>query len=214
MRVLSMNRVKGLRVVLMMVPFLAAPAWAGELSAPPTLQASASRGTLLLEVQPPALDGSLYGIRLEVASSPEVPWALGLVTRHGRWTHTLGAQARFSGTDAGDVRLNFAWGAEGRYTLASFAQGTLRPFVGVTAGIEEFSVRPMAGGGVKDHTTAFFVEPTLGILWRPGAGWFGLAARVGPGFTSTDARDLTIETGTLRLRPVYPVSSVSLVAIL
>ncbi|MFP2906305.1 hypothetical protein ACLESD_14820 [Pyxidicoccus sp. 3LFB2] len=51
-------------------------------------------------------------------------------------------------------------------------------------------------------------------MWRSGDGRVGLSARVGPGFTFTDVRDLEVRTGALRLKPVYPTASLSLLVVL
>lgn len=210
MRSLFTNRMQGLKAIAMMGALLGAPAWADDAAAVPNADESRGRGALMVELQPPALDASLYGLRVAVAPSPDSHWAFALVRRSGDWNTPLGMRSRFAGTDAGDAKLNFAWGMEGRYTLASFAGGALRPFVGATAGVEEFRVRAREGSQALDFFTGFFLEPELGVMYRPGAGRVGLTARVGPGFSSTQVPEHVFGAGTLRLRSVYPAASLGL----
>jgi hypothetical protein len=214
MRSLTMDRMQGLKAVLMMGALLGAPAWADDAAAVPSADESRGRGTLMVELQPPSLDASLYGLRIAFAPTADSPFAFALVRRAGDWNTSLGMRSRFSGTDAGDAKLNFAWGMEGRYALASFADGALRPFVGATVGVEEFRVRGREGANELDFFTGFFLEPELGVMYRPGAGRVGLTARVGPGFSSTEVPEHVFGAGTLRLRSVYPAASLGLLFVL
>jgi hypothetical protein len=195
---------------------LAVPALAQDVGLASTGQEQQRRGAFLLEVTPPALDGSLYGVRAEVMPSKDSRLAFGLLGRAGSWSQSLRAKARFSGVGGGDVKLNFGVGADTRYTLAFLADGTVRPFVGLSAGLEEFVARPVGAGMAdrKDYTTSAFVEPTLGVMWRPGSGRVGLSARAGPGFTFTDVRELQVGSGSLGLRTVYPTASLGLLVAL
>ncbi|MBU8896047.1 hypothetical protein DRW03_05465 [Corallococcus sp. H22C18031201] len=211
MRTDSVKRAQWAKWVWVAASLAAVPAWADDAGMG---MERPLPGALLVEVQPPALDDSLVGIRLELAPSREAPWAFGLVARTGGWSQ-FGAKARFIGTNSGDVKLNYALGAEGRYTLASFADGALQPFVGLTLGAEEFHARANAND-LGSYTTALFAEPAVGAMWRPGAGRLGLSARVGPGFATTDVRELEVGngSGTLKLRSVYPSASLSLLVVL
>ncbi|WP_223754044.1 hypothetical protein [Myxococcus sp. RHSTA-1-4] len=192
---------------------MASPALADEAAGPVPPQERERRGAVLLEVSPPALDASMYGVRLDIAPSMEGPFSFGLMGRAGQWGNSLGAKTRFEGVGGSEIKLNYAVGADARYTLGSFANGTLRPFVGLTAGFEEFVTR--SGKGPSEAaTTAAFLEPAAGLMWRPGAGRVGLSARVGPGFTFTDVRNLEVQAGDLRLKPVYPTASLGLLVVL
>ncbi|MFP2933988.1 hypothetical protein ACLESO_54465 [Pyxidicoccus sp. 3LG] len=213
MRVPSLNAVNVSKAVLLVVPLLASPVLADEAGEQVPARERERRGAVLLEVMPPALDGSMYGIRLDIAPSMEGPLSFGLMGRAGQWGNSLGAKTRFDGIGPSEVKLNYAVGVDGRYTLGSFANGTLRPFVGLTAGFEEFVSRSGKGPSESATTTAF-LEPAAGLMWRPGAGRVGLSARVGPGFTFTDVRDLEVQAGDLRLRQVYPTASLGLLVVL
>jgi hypothetical protein len=214
MRVPFLNAVTVSKAVLVAVPLLAAPALADDSAGEFVPGHERERqSALLMEVSPPALDASMYGIRLDIAPSMDGPFSFGLMGRAGQWGNSIGAKARFDGIGATEVKLNYAVGADARYTLGSFANGTLRPFVGVTAGFEEFVSRT-GNGPSEAATTAAFLEPAAGIMWRPGAGRVGLSARVGPGFTFTDTRDLQLRAGELRLKPVYPTASLGLLVVL
>ncbi|HET9451041.1 MAG TPA: hypothetical protein VFO83_09180 [Aggregicoccus sp.] len=162
-------------------------------------------GALVLEAQPPALDGSYGGFRLLISPSPELPWAVGLMARAGGWNSALGAKLRFEGAEGAEVRLTRAIGLEGRYRLATLGGG-LRPFLGLTVGFEEFALRPAAGSASSDESDAF-VEPALGLAWQPSGGRLGLVARAGPGFNFKDQRLSAVGGAQLRLRPVYPAAS-------
>ncbi|NMO16853.1 hypothetical protein HPC49_33060 [Pyxidicoccus fallax] len=213
MRVPSLNAVNVSKAVLLAVPLMAAPALADEAVGPIPGHERERQSAVLLELSPPALDASMYGIRLDIAPSMEGPFSFGLMGRAGQWGNSLGAKTRFDGIGATEIKLNYAVGADARYTLGSFANGTLKPFVGLTAGFEEFVSR--SGNGPSEAaTTAAFLEPTAGVMWRPGAGRVGLSARVGPGFTFTDTRDLQVQAGDLRLKPVYPTASLGLLVVL
>ncbi|WP_164016717.1 hypothetical protein [Pyxidicoccus trucidator] len=213
MRVSSLNAVNVSKAVLMVVPLLAAPVLADDAGEQIPASERERRAALLMEVSPPALDGSMYGIRLDIAPSMEGPFSFGLMGRAGQWGNSLGAKTRFDGVGLTEVKLNYAVGVDTRYTLGSFANGTLRPFVGLTVGVEEFVSRT-GDGPSEAATTAAFVEPAAGLMWRPGAGRVGLSARVGPGFTFTDVRDLELRAGDLRLKPVYPTASLGLLVVL
>ncbi|RKG97876.1 hypothetical protein D7V97_33785 [Corallococcus sp. CA053C] len=209
----SMRWVKA--AVAVGVSLLSVPALAQDVGRTSTGQEQQRRGAFLLELTPPALDGSLYGIRAEVSPSRDSRLAFGLLGRAGSWNRSLGAKARFTGVQGGDVKLNFGVGVDGRYTLAFLADGTVRPFLGLAVGMEEFVARATVASPVtKDYTTTAFVEPTLGLMWRPGSGRVGLSARAGPGFTFTDVRELQVGTGNLGLRTVYPTASLGLLVVL
>ncbi|WP_141331598.1 MULTISPECIES: hypothetical protein [Myxococcus] len=171
------------------------------------------RGSVLLELQPPALDASMYGVRLDISPRFEGPFSFGLMARAGQWGNAVGVRTRFEGAELGEVKLNYAVGADARYTVTTFANGALRPFVGLTAGFEEFVARTGKGPS-QSASTAAFVEPAVGLMWRPGAGRLGLTARGGPGFTFTDVRTLRISNGELKLRQVYPTASLGLLVVL
>ncbi|RKH07138.1 hypothetical protein D7X74_33205 [Corallococcus sp. CA047B] len=209
----SMRWVKA--AVAVGVSLLSVPALAQDVGRSSTGQEQQRRGAFLLELQPPALDGSLYGVRAEVAASKDARLAFGLMGRAGGWSRSLGAKARFTGVQGGDVKLNFGVGVDGRYTLAFLADGTVRPFLGMAVGYEEFIARAtVASPDTKEYTTTAFLEPTLGVMWRPGSGRVGLSARAGPGFTFTDVRTLQVSTGNLGLRTVYPTASLGLLVVL
>jgi hypothetical protein len=213
MRSPSLNAVSVSKAVLLAAPLLASPALADDAAEALPAHERERQGAVLLEVSPPALDASMYGIRLDIAPSREGPFSFGLMGRAGQWGNSLGARTRFDGVGGSEIKLNYAVGADARYMLGSFANGTLRPFVGLTAGFEEFVTR--SGNGPSEAaTTAAFLEPAAGLMWRPGAGRVGLSARVGPGFTFTDVRDLKVRAGDLRLKPVYPTASLALLAVL
>lgn len=214
MSVVSACRTQGWKSVLMGVSLLALPVWADDVGALRASREKTLPGALLLEVQPPALDGSHFAGRIEIAPTEDVPFAFGLVARASGWNHSFGASTRFEGADAGEVKLNYAVGVEGRLRLASFAGGAVSPFLGVTAGIEDFVVRSGAAFPERLYSTGLFVEPAVGVLYRPGAGAFGVEARVGPGFNFTDVREFQTRDGELRLRPVYPTASVGLLVVL
>lgn len=215
MRVEASRSMRWVKPVAVVAALAAVPAMAQDVGVSSTGQELQRRGAFLLELQPPALDGSLYGVRAEVAPSRDSRLAFGLMGRAGGWNRSLGAKARFSGVGAGDVKLNFGVGMDSRYTLAFLADGTVRPFVGMSVGLEEFVARPTAGmPDRKDYTTTAFLEPTLGVMWRPGAGRVGLSARAGPGFTFTDVRELQVGSSTLGLRTVYPTASLGLLVVL
>ncbi|NBD08065.1 hypothetical protein [Corallococcus silvisoli] len=215
MRVEASRSMRWVKPVAVVAALAAVPAVAQDVGVSSTGQEQQRRGAFLLELQPPALDGSLYGVRAEVAPSRDSRLAFGLMGRAGGWNRSLGAKARFSGVGAGDVKLNFGVGMDSRYTLAFLADGTVRPFVGMSVGLEEFVARPTAGvPDRKDYTTTAFLEPTLGVMWRPGAGRVGLSARAGPGFTFTDVRELQVGSSTLGLRTVYPTASLGLLVVL
>lgn len=215
MRVEASRSMRWVKPVAVGAALVAVPAMAQDVGVSSTGQEQQRRGAFLLELQPPALDGSLYGVRAEVAPSRDSRLAFGLMGRAGGWNRSLGAKARFSGVGAGDVKLNFGVGVDSRYTLAFLADGTVRPFVGMSVGLEEFVARPIAGmPDRKDYTTTAFLEPTLGVMWRPGAGRVGLSARAGPGFTFTDVRELQVGSSTLGLRTVYPTASLGLLVVL
>ncbi|TSC34036.1 hypothetical protein [Corallococcus sp. Z5C101001] len=215
MRVEASRSMRWVKPVAVVAALAAVPAVAQDVGVSSTGQEQQRRGAFLLELLPPALDGSLYGVRAEVAPSRDSRLAFGLMGRAGGWNRSLGAKARFSGVGAGDVKLNFGVGMDSRYTLAFLADGTVRPFVGMSVGLEEFVARPTAGmPDRKDYTTTAFLEPTLGVMWRPGTGRVGLSARAGPGFTFTDVRELQVGSSTLGLRTVYPTASLGLLVVL
>ncbi|MCP3062551.1 hypothetical protein LXT21_27570 [Myxococcus sp. K38C18041901] len=190
-----------------------APAWADDAGELIPSRERERRGSVLLELQPPALDASMYGVRLDISPKFDGRFSFGLMTRAGQWGNAVGVRTRFEGAELGEVKLNYAVGADARYTVTTFANGTLRPFVGLTAGFEEFVAR--AGKGPSQSaSTAAFVEPAVGLMWRPGAGRLGLTARGGPGFTFTDVRTLRISNGELKLRQVYPTASLGLLVVL
>ncbi|WP_163997378.1 hypothetical protein [Pyxidicoccus caerfyrddinensis] len=213
MSVSSLNVVKVSKAVLMMVPLLAAPAFADDSGEQIPGRERERRGAVLLEVSPPALDGSMYGVRLDIAPSMSGPFSFGLMGRAGQWGNSLGTKTRFDGVGASEVKLNYAVGMDGRYTVGAFANGTLKPFVGLTLGMEEFVGRSGKGPSESATTTAF-VEPAAGMMWQPGSGRIGLSARVGPGFTFTDVRELDVRSGNLELRKVYPTASLGLLVVL
>ncbi|MBZ4376584.1 hypothetical protein [Corallococcus sp. AS-1-6] len=216
MRVESKRSMQWVKAVAVGAALVAVPAMAQDMASSSTGQEQQRRGAFLLELQPPALDGSLYGLRAEVAPSRDSRLAFGILGRAGGWNRSLGAKARFSNVGGSDVKLNFGVGVDSRYTLAFLADGTVRPFVGMTLGLEEFVARP--GGAAmpdrKDYTTTAFLEPTLGVMWRPGSGRVGLSARAGPGFTFTDVRELQVGNSNLGLRTVYPTASLGLLVVL
>ncbi|WP_241759468.1 hypothetical protein [Pyxidicoccus parkwayensis] len=197
----------------MAVPLLAAPALADDNGEQIPPRERERRGAVLLEVTPPALDGSMYGVRLDIAPSMTGPFSFGLMGRAGQWGNSIGTKTRFSGVGASEVKLNYAVGVDGRYTVASFANDTLKPFVGLTLGMEEFVGRSGKGPSENATTTAF-LEPAAGMMWQPGNGRIGLSARVGPGFTFTDVRTLDVRAGNLELRKVYPTASLGLLVVL
>lgn len=205
MRVLSACRKQGWKAVLTVVAFLASPVLAQE---------ARPSGSLLVELQPPALDASLYGLRLEITPSPEVPFSFGLVQRGGGWGRAFGAKARFDGTSAGEVKLNFGVGGTARYAPFSFAGGALRPFLGMTVGLEEFAFRTGPDSFERSSSLVYFFEPAVGVMYRPGAGRVGLTARVGPGFASSQEPEPAVGSGHLSLRSVYPAASVGLLFVL
>src|SRR4051812_32231366 len=187
MSITTMSRSQVSKAVLTMVALLSTPVWADQASLLSAPEPQRPQPSFLLEVQPPALDGSVYGLRAEITPLQELPLTLGVLRRVGSWSGALGTQARFSGTDVGTAKLDFAVGVEGRYALASFADGALSPFLGVTTGLEQFEVRSKLDSHGRSYSTGFFLEPAVGVTYRPGAGHFGLLARVGPGFTSSNA---------------------------
>lgn len=214
MRIPSQSAVS--KAVLLAAPLLASPALADDAAEPiPHQREWEQRSVMLLEVQPPALDASMYGIRLDIAPSLAGPFSFGLTGRAGQWGNTVGTRLRFEGPSGYEVKLNYAIGVDGRYMPFSLANGTLRPFLGLTAGFEEFVGRTGKGPS-ESVTTVSFVEPSLGLMWRPGAGRMGLSARVGPGFTFADSheRALELDAGLLKLRPVYPTASLNLLFVL
>lgn len=213
MRVSSLNAVNVSKAVLMMVPLLAAPALADDSGEQLPARERERRSAMLVEVTPPALDGSMYGVRMDIAPSMTGPFSFGLMGRAGQWGNSLGTKARFDGVGASEVKLNYAVGVDGRYTLGAFAHGTLKPFVGLTVGMEEFVARSGKGPSESATTTAF-LEPAAGMMWQPGSGRIGLSARVGPGFTFTDVRELDVRAGDLKLRQVYPTASLGLLVVL
>ncbi len=210
MSIPMMSRSQGLRVVLTLVSLLSTPVWADQASLLSAPEPRRPRSAFMVEVQPPALDGSVYGLRAEITPSPELPFTFGVLRRVGSWSGMLGTQARFSGTDVGAAKLDFAVGVEGRYALATFADGALSPFLGVTTGLEQFEVRSKLDSNGRSYSTGFFLEPEVGVTYRPGAGHFGLLARVGPGFSSSNAPEHSFGGGTLRLRSIYPAASLGL----
>ncbi|MFB1481216.1 hypothetical protein [Corallococcus sp. RDP092CA] len=216
MRVESKRSMQWVKAAAVGAAVVSAPAMAQDVGYSSTGQEQQRRGAFLLELQPPALDGSLYGVRAEVAPSKDSRLAFGLLGRAGGWSRSLGAKARFSNVGGHDVKLNFGVGVDGRYTLAFLADGTVRPFVGVALGLEEFVARRSgaAAPDLKDYTTTAFLEPTLGVMWRPGSGRVGLSARAGPGFTFTDVRELQVGSSNLGLRTVYPTASLGLLVVL
>ncbi|WP_342381495.1 hypothetical protein NVS55_17835 [Myxococcus stipitatus] len=195
--------------VLAGVPALADDA-AGERIPP---QERERRGAVLLEISPPALDASMYGIRLDISPTFDGPFSFGLMARAGQWGNSVGVRTRFEGADLGEAKLNYAVGADARYTVTTLFHGTLRPFVGLTAGFEEFVARSDQGP-YQGASTAAFLEPAVGVMFRPGAGRVGLTARGGPGFTFTDVRHLKVTGGEMTLRQVYPTASLALLVVL
>ncbi|MCE9672451.1 hypothetical protein LY474_32055 [Myxococcus stipitatus] len=201
------------KVLLAVLPLAGAPALADDAAEQVPPHERERRGSVLVELQPPALDASMYGVRLDISPTYDGPVSFGLVGRGGQWGNSVGVRTRFEGAELGEVKLNYAVGADARYTLVTLFNGTLRSFVGVTAGFEEFVAR--AGkGSLQNASTAAFLEPAVGVTWRPGAGRLGLVARGGPGFTFTDVRELRISTGELKLRQVYPTASLGLLVVL
>lgn len=204
---------RALKMVLASVALLGAPALADDAGERIPAQERERRGAVLLEIQPPALDASMYGLRLDISPSFDGPFSFGLMTRAGQWGNTVGVRTRFDGAELGEVKLNYAVGADARYTVVKLANGTLRPFVGLTAGFEDFVARTGKGPSQGASTTAF-LEPAVGVMWRPGSGRLGLTARGGPGFTFTDTRELRVTGGALTLRQVYPTASLGLLVVL
>lgn len=211
MRVSSLKAVS--KAVLMAVPLLAAPALADDNGEQIPPRERERQGAVLLEVSPPALDGSMYGVRLDIAPSMTGPFSFGLIGRAGQWGNSLGSKSRFDGVGTSEVKLNYGVGVDSRYTLGGFANNTLKPFVGLTLGMEEFVGRSGHGPSESATTTAF-LEPAAGMMWQPGNGRIGLSARVGPGFTFTDVRELSVRSGNLELRKVYPSASLALLVVL
>lgn len=196
-----------LRSAAVLAPLLlAAPALAQSRTVPAQDARGASAGALLLEAHAPALDGSYGGFRLLVSPSPELPWSVGLMARAGGWNSAVSAKLRFEGVSDSEVRLTRAIGVEGRYRLATLG-GSVRPFLGLTVGFEEFALRAQGAASSTDESDGF-VEPALGVTWQPSGGRLGLVARAGPGFNFTDNRERSVGSGALRLRPVYPAASV------
>ncbi|WP_224364518.1 hypothetical protein [Hyalangium versicolor] len=211
MSIPTTSRSQGLKVAFTMAALLSTPVWADQASLLAAPEQRRPHSAFQLEIQPPSPDGSVYGIRAEGTPSEKIPLTFGVMRRVGSWRRNLGMQARFSGTDVGAARLHFAVGVEARYALATFADGALSPFIGVTGGVEQFEVRSKLDGNGSRYSPDFFVEPAVGLTYRPGAGHFGLIGRVGPGFTSSGTPDHSFDGGTLSLRSVYPTASLGLI---